>query len=230
MSTSLQLGDLSFEVRWSPRRKSVGITVERDGGLTLSLPEGFPLSKAERAAERKRFWVYRKLAEKAMLFTQPNPKEYVSGEGFLYLGRSYRLKLTSENGPKPLSLREGRFLLQRAERQRAAEHFTRWYIQHGQPWLQRRVSQMADRVGVEIGRVKVRDLGYRWGSCSANGNIHFHWRTVLLPPRIIEYVVAHELIHLHERLHTPEFWRRLERVVPDYRPRRQWLAENGGRL
>ena len=48
-----------------------------------------------------------------------------------------------------------------------------------------------------------------------------------LPARIAEYVVAHELVHLHESHHTPEFWLRLERAMPDFEQRKVWLAENG---
>ena len=71
-------------------------------------------------------------------------------------------------------------------------------------------------------------LGFHWGSCSRSGRLNFHWRTILLPPRIIEYGVAHELVHLRELRHNLEFWRRLERVIPDFAARKQWLAENGG--
>jgi len=44
-----------------------------------------------------------------------------------------------------------------------------------------------------------------------------------------EYLVAHELVHLRERYHSPAFWERLERVLPDYQERRQWLAQEGGK-
>lgn len=57
--------------------------------------------------------------------------------------------------------------------------------------------------------------------------MNFHWRSVLLPPRIIEYIVTHELVHLIMPNHGPEFWTRLERVMPDYAARKQWLAEQG---
>ena len=75
--------------------------------------------------------------------------------------------------------------------------------------------------------IKVRDLKSRWGSCGKNGNLNFHWRIILLPTRIIEYIVVHELIHLIEPHHTSEFWRRMERVLPDFAQRKKWLADNG---
>jgi len=66
------------------------------------------------------------------------------------------------------------------------------------------------------GGVVVRELGYRWGSCSRGDTLNFHWRAVQLPPRITEYVIVHELVHLLEPHHKPAFWKRLERAMPDY--------------
>ena len=75
--------------------------------------------------------------------------------------------------------------------------------------------------------VKVQDLGYRWGSCGKGDCLYFHWKTILLPARIAEYVVVHEMAHLHEPHHTPAFWLRVERAMPDYAQRKAWLAEHG---
>ena len=51
--------------------------------------------------------------------------------------------------------------------------------------------------------------------------------TILLPARIAEYVVAHEIANLHEPHHTPLSWRHVERAVPDYAQRNAWLADHG---
>ncbi|WP_319941479.1 M48 metallopeptidase family protein [Halomonas jincaotanensis] len=80
--------------------------------------------------------------------------------------------------------------------------------------------------GVDTG-VRVQDLGYRWGSCSKSNRVYFHWKTILLPRHIAEYEVVHELVHLHEPHHTPAFWRRLARTMPDYEQRKTWLARHG---
>jgi len=69
------------------------------------------------------------------------------------------------------------------------------------------------------------DLGYRWGSCGKGQLLCFHWKTILLPARVAEYVVVHEMAHLHEPHHTPEFWRRVERAMPAFERRKLWLAE-----
>ncbi len=231
MSEHLLVDDLSFEVRRSHRRATVGITVDRDGTLVVAVPDGSPLEQIERIVRGKLPWVYRKLAEKEIVGPPSRPKEFVAGEGFAYLGRHYRLVLVDAppgSVVPPLRLHHGRFRLDRNERPRAHEHFVAWYVSHGTPWLRRRVDLLRDRIGVEPRGVRVRELGHRWGSCSRDGWLNFHWRTVLLPPRIIDYVVAHEMVHLHEPNHGKEFWHRLERVMPDFAKRTEWLAQHGG--
>ena len=58
-------------------------------------------------------------------------------------------------------------------------------------------------------------------------SLNFHWRTLCLPPRTVEYVVIHELVHLVEPYHGKDFWRRVERIIPDFADRKRWVAENG---
>jgi predicted metal-dependent hydrolase len=228
MKETFTINDLEFELRHSNRRKTVGITVDRQGELVVSAPTSCPIELIRGFVEEKRLWIYTKLAEKEMLLPPRSKKEFVTGEGFPYLGRQYRLKLVdAERGQPPLRLYQGRYFLDRKRKDEGRKHFIRWYTAHAIPWLDRRVDLFKDRVGVVHTGLKVRDLGSRWGSCNAAGTLNLHWRTILLPPRIIEYVIMHELVHLAEPHHTPEFWRRMERAMPDFAARKKWLAENG---
>lgn len=224
--TSLVLGDLQFEVRRSGRRRTLGLTVERDGSLVLSAPPGVADARLERFAEQKRFWIYEKLAAKTALPPALPVRAFVTGEGFPYLGRSHRLQLVAELDV-PVKLDAGRFKMRREDATRGRATMVRWYTAHAQPWLAARVARYADRIRVSPGAVTVQDLGYRWGSCGKRGRMYFHWQCILLPPRIIDYIVVHELVHLREPHHTPEFWRAVERAMPDWEPRRRWLAEHG---
>lgn len=231
MSEFFSVGKLTFELRRSEKRKSIGITIERDGVLLLTAPFNCPMDIIERTAQEKQFWIYTKLAEKNLLAKPQIKKDFVTGEGFYYLGRSYRLLLTQPTQSDltvPLRLHQGRFMLNRAEIPFAEKHFISWYTRHALPWLNDRVNLFADRLNVTVNSITVQNLGYRWGSCSLTSNkLNFHWRTILLPPRIIEYVIVHEMIHLLEPHHNQNFWQRLERVMPDFTARKRWLAENG---
>jgi predicted metal-dependent hydrolase len=224
--SKLQVDDLQFEVRRSARRRTAQITVERDGRLVLSAPPGLEEAALCAFVLEKRFWIYTKLAEKDRLQRQVPRKEFVGGEGFMYLGRSHRLKLVGTQGV-PLKLAAGRFCLRRDEVSVAREHFIRWYSERAKAWLASRVAEYQTRMEVSPAGVKVQDLGYRWGSCGKGDWLYFHWKAILLPARIAEYVVVHEIAHLHEPHHTPAFWLRVERAMPDYAQRKAWLAEHG---
>ncbi|MGM8850033.1 M48 family metallopeptidase [Salinicola halophyticus] len=224
----LVVGDLTLMVRESSRRKTLEITVGREGELTISAPTETEEHLLRDFVTEKRYWIYQKLAQKAENRRQLPRKEFVNGEGFLYLGRSYRLKLVEPSTQKaPLKLVAGHFLLRSDALSNAREHFVSWYIARATGWLNTKVQAHAKRLQVEPAGVKVQDLGYRWGSCGKGNRVYFHWKTILLPRHIAEYVVVHELIHLHEPHHTPMYWRALERAMPDYEGRKQWLVGHG---
>lgn len=223
---TLAVDDLNFTIRRSAQRKTIQITVERDGALVLSAPPGADEAELRAFVLEKRFWIYTKLAEKDRLQRQVPRKEFVGGEGFLYLGRSHRLKLVDEQDV-PLKLFNGRFALRRDALPDAREHFVRWYSERARNWLSGRVAEYQTRMEVAPAGVKVQDLGYRWGSCGKGDWLYFHWKSILLPARIAEYVVVHEIAHLHEPHHTPAFWLRVERAMPDFAQRKAWLAEHG---
>jgi predicted metal-dependent hydrolase len=224
--TTLDVQDLRFDVTRSRRRRSLQITVGRRGDLSIAAPVDADEAQIVGFVLEKRFWIYTKLAEKDLLQRPISRKQFVTGEGFLFQGRSYCLKIVAKQ-TCPLRLSDGRFLLLKSAVKQAREHFISWYMARGEQWFARKVAAYAARMQVSPCDVRVRDLGYRWGSCGKNDRLYFHWKSILLPPRIAEYIVVHEIAHLHERLHTPAFWQRVKRAMPDYERRKSWLAERG---
>lgn len=222
----LHVDELTLEVRRSQRRRTLGLTVDREGELVIAAPTTADEATLRAFVREKRFWIYRKLTEKAELRRPVPHKEFVDGEGFLYLGRSYRLQLVDEQD-QPLKLINGRFRLRRDLAHDGRNQFIAWYRARGRDWLDRKVREYARRMETEPAGVRVQDLGYRWGSCGKGGWLYFHWKTILLPRPIAEYVAVHELAHLHVPHHTQAFWRRIERVIPDCQHRRKWLAAHG---
>lgn len=225
----LTIDDLRFEVRRSAVRRSLEITVDRRGDLILSAPAAAPESALRDFVQRKRPWVYQQLARQETFSREVPAKVFVDGEGYLYLGRSYRLRLVDES-IAPVKLTGGRFVMPKGLAGEGREHMIRWYCGNATRWLSGKVADFAARMEVAPAGVKVQDLGYRWGSCGKGGLLYFHWKSILLPARIAEYVVVHEMAHLHEPHHTPEFWRRVERALPDFELRKEWLRRNGSSI
>ena len=222
----LLVDDLKVGVRRSARRRTMEITVDRTGDLLVTAPPDVDAQVLRAFVEEKRFWIYTKLAERDRLHRAVPRKSFVDGEGFLYLGRTHRLKLVAEQDV-PLKLANGRLLMNRDVASAGRDHLIRWYTERARPWLTGRVQENAERMGVAPAGVRVQDLGYRWGSCGKGDWLYFHWKAILLPARIAEYVVVHEMAHLHEPHHTPEFWLRVERAMPDFARRKAWQAEHG---
>lgn len=226
MTETLAVDELTLAVRRSDRRRTLELTIERDGGLVVAAPPGVTNEEISAFVREKRFWLFTKLAEKQSYQRPVVTKEFVTGEGFSYLGRSYRLLLVDEQ-EMPLKLDAGRFRLLRSEAHQGRDHFVRWYTTRGVSWLRPRVRAWAARMSLTPAGVEVRELGYRWGSCGRSGVVNFHWATLLLPATMIDYVIVHELAHLVEANHTPEFWVRVARALPEYEQRKKWLAEHG---
>ncbi len=93
-----------------------------------------------------------------------------------------------------------------------------------------RAAFYATLIGVNYGRITIRNQRTRWGSCSSKGNLNFNCLLMLTPPEVIDYVIVHELCHRREMNHSPLFWREVERVMPDYKSRRKWLKDNGEKI
>ena len=124
-------------------------------------------------------------------------------------------------------LDEGRILIERSWVNRGQEAFEIFCTDIGKAWLNERTDRFTPRVGVTPAKLTVRDLGFRWGSCSENGSVNFHWKVVTLPPKIIDYIIVHELVHLIDKTHGDSFWQRVQRIMPDFLERKDWLAQNG---
>lgn len=225
----LRVGDLDVHVRVSGRRRIVQLTVERDATITASVPTGADEAQLARIIVAKRPWLYARLRERAEIGPPAPPREFVSGEGFFYLGRSYRLLLVNE-GLRPARLWRGRLELRRDSVEDATRHLITWYKSAGKQWLSQRIVPWAQRMSVDVGVVRVQSLGYRWGSCSPGGALNFHWATMQLPPDLIDYVLVHELSHGHHHDHGSEFWRAVERAMPDAPKRRARLRLAGPEL
>lgn len=90
-----------------------------------------------------------------------------------------------------------------------------------------RAAHFARIIGVDYGRITIRNQKTRWGSCSGKGNLNFNCLLMLAPTEVIDYVVVHELCHRKEMNHSAAFWNEVGKVIPDYRKFEKWLKDEG---
>lgn len=212
-------------------RRTADIRVE-DGAVSVVVPRDLAVERIDRLLQDKRLWIKEKIALHREMAPAPE-KTFVSGEAFPYLGRNYRLKV-SQGSFAPVRLVNGRLLVQ-APTGTDQPHIirnalVRWYKRQAQRKLQEKVARYAPIVGVTPNGVGIRTFKSRWGSCTAQGALEFNWQIMMAPNRMVDYVVVHELCHLIRHDHSPEFWKEVARVMPDYPEYREWLKLNGARL
>lgn len=229
-----QVRDIQYQLLPGSERQTTDIVIERDGVVTVRPPLRMTPEQVDATVFSKRMWIYRNLAEWRDLNAARVVREWVSGESFLYLGNHYRLQLVQEQD-EALVLKDGRFCLRRSllesgTSEAARQAFVSFYTEKGLPRLRKRVAFFESKVGVAAGTVQVKDLGYRWASCLKSGDLHFHWKCLMAPLTVIDYIVVHELCHLHHRDHSAAFWNEIDKVLPNYLARKEWLRTKGAAL
>ena len=226
--------DIHYQLLPGADRRTTDIVIERNGLISVRPPACMTPEQVDDTVFSKRMWIYRNLAEWRDLNTTRVVREWVNGESFLYLGSSYRLSLVDEQD-ELLKLKDGRFCLLRAVLEKdgktgALAAFETFYRDKGLMRLVSRVAHFAGKVGVSPGKVHIKDMGFRWASCLKNGDLNFHWKCMLAPLTVIDYVVVHELCHLRHRDHSAAFWNEVDKVLPDWRDRHDWLRMRGASL
>ena len=104
------------------------------------------------------------------------------------------------------------------------------YREAARECITRRADYYCRILGVTYQRIAIRDQKTRWGSCSSNQTLSFNWRLILAPPKVLEYVVLHEVCHLQQMNHSKAFWSLVCEQMPDYKIWQKWLNENGNLL
>jgi predicted metal-dependent hydrolase len=220
--------NVKYEIVHSERH-TIGITIERDRRVVVRAPQRARPEAVAAAVQSKRFWIWQKLRDPRKYALVPKVKEFVAGEGFLFLGQNHSLELVREPRGE-VRFNRGRFELARSERASGKDLFRRWFLSEARRYVAPRVTALATAMGVNFKRIVVRELRYGWGSCTLGGTLTFNWRIVQAPPLVVDYLIVHELAHVLESNHSREFWNIVAVHAPAWEQARDWLRRNGPRM
>ena len=210
------------------KRRTISLEITPDGSLTVRAPMRASDEEINALVNSKKNWISKKqklVSEKAR---EAPPKQFVSGEMFLYLGANYPLEIVNIRSA-PLVL-NGKFLLAAGLQANARQVFEKWYREQASRVIKTRTAALADRYDFRFTTIRINGAKTRGGSCGPKGSLNFPWRLVMAPEKVIDYVNVHELVHLRDRNHSKRSWEAVQRIMPDYKQRLNWLQENGHRL
>ena len=208
-------------------RSSLTLTVFRDLRVRVRAPRSKSLDEVVSYVEGRRAWIARHLARFESMPPDESPK-YESGESHLYLGQEYPLRV-EHTGARGVALTSGQLLVRvrPATGSRAVRAaLRRWYgeqaraaFEEGMARLQREIPLFANLRYT----LRIRRMTTRWGSCTSRGVITMNPLLIQAAPPCIDYVLAHELVHLLELTHSRRFYQILASVMPDWKEREQSL-------
>lgn len=202
------------------RVKNLNLRVRADGTVTLSIPQHLPLARAQEFLERKGSWI----AERVRRNIERRPSPDFAGElpnriplwGKLVPRDSVQANSGQDVGGQGAP---GQTTIDQA----ALDELYRTEVLRALPGI---VERMEARIGVHAARWSVRVMKTRWGSCTPKtGAIRINARLAAYPPECLEFVVAHELVHLLEPSHNARFHALLDEFCPDNRHPAKLLRE-----
>ncbi|MHB8109349.1 MAG: M48 family metallopeptidase [Syntrophorhabdaceae bacterium] len=223
---------LNYQViRSKKRKRTMTLKIERNGGVIILVPFKTPKDEIGLFFKSKVPWINKKLSELQEIASRASdPKKYVTGEKFLYLGDEYPLELFHAEATK-LVLAHGTFILgMNDHKKRGRDVFLKWYKERAREIFAERVIFYGKTLGIESNGIRITSARTRYGSCSWDDRLTFSYRLVMAPYPVIDYIVVHELAHVKVKNHSRTFWEYVESIMPDYRQRKNWLKENGHTL
>jgi predicted metal-dependent hydrolase len=199
------------------RRQSIGMMIDHSG-LTVRAPRWVTIREIELALTERARWVIETLAQWRGRNRESLPTEWHAGAPLLYQGRPLTLALfPARREAIAVDLLHLTVLHPTpADQNEIGAFVCRWLKEQALALLVPRALHFARRLKAEPPAVKLSEARSQWGSCNHLGEIRLNWRLVQLPPRIADYVVAHEVAHLIELNHSPRFWALVESLLPGH--------------
>ena len=206
------------------KRKSISLTVTPEGHLVVKAPLNTPRHYLDDLIEQKRAWIEEKIQVVKERKARYQDKKYIRGEEFHFLGELYKLNFSKQETLVGIKGKE--FLVPEKLKDQVEQYIKKWYRQAAKQILSERVEYYANLKGIPYQAVKITSASKRWESCSSKGNLNFTWKLMMAPLAVIDYVVVHELCHIEFPNHSKDFWSKVKFIVPDYKLKQEWLAEN----
>lgn len=228
----MEINGFQIEVVRTNRRRTMSVEIEEQRVFAV-VPKDLTTASIEDLIQQKSRWIKKNL-QIASLISPVIPKEYVDGENFKILGMDHRLVLQPAS-KKSIKIEDKQLIVSLPatslkEPSKIKRALRDWYRAYALEILQQKAAYFSFVVGAQPSSVCVRTFKSRWGSCSDTGEIEFNWEIIMAPHHIVDYVVVHELCHLHHMNHSPQYWQCVAKVTPDYRACKEWLKYNGRTL
>lgn len=212
---------VQITLRRSAQARRFSLRVSRlDGRVTLSMPLRGAEADALRFATAQEAWIRQTLSQ------MPQGRVVGLGGGVPVQGRLLTLVAGAGRSVRVA----GDNLCVPGDAAQAGARVQAWLRVLARERLVAACDRYSALLGRPYARITLRDTRSRWGSCAHDGALMFSWRLIMAPAAVLDYVAAHEVAHLAEMNHSPDFWKVVEGMYPGWKTQRNWLHTEGQSL
>jgi predicted metal-dependent hydrolase len=218
-------------VRSRRRTRTVSMSLDRDARIIVRAPAYTSMSFVHSFVHARSAWIARQIAEHRTRRRQDRIEDMLSGLDITLPYRGVELPVVFDREDvrrASVTLYGGTLWVvapMSADNEEVKAALIAWYKSRALQFVRKRVEAWTGRVGRAPSRILIRSQKTQWGSCGEDGTIRFNWQLAMADPKLLEYVVVHEMVHLRIRHHGASFWRRLGVLLPTYELRRAALRD-----
>lgn len=201
-------------------RLTLSLTVKPDLGITLKAPHGAENERVETFLKKKWFWLEKQLRFFKKYHRRTYEKEYIAGEGFLYLGKQYKLMVQRSSEDK-VSMTKGLLMVHTRkgvqDRRHVKKLLDNWYAEKIARVFRERYRLMQEKFDYKkMPPLVVREMKKRWGSFLDNDTVILNPKLIHTSRECIDYVIVHELCHRRYKSHNKLFFKFLTQKFPKW--------------
>ncbi len=204
-------------------RRTIKIIISENGDINIYAPKHITNSEIERYVGNKEEWALKKSAKAKEKKT--NSRDIFDYKSVLICGKEYKIEYY--NTKKIGTLNDSLVVPEKYRGEKLVPALKKWLKMLAEEMLQKRVIELSKYSKLMYNGIKIGDFRAKWGSCDNYRNIKLNYKLVMLPHKLIDAVILHELVHTKEMNHSREFYNRLIALMPEYRKYRLELKEYG---
>ena len=216
------------------KRKNITIKIDEVGNIKVLAPNEVKSEEVIEIVKNKSEWIIKKRNEIQCNITTLSKRQLKTGEYYMFLGKEYPLEIVHNNLAKKTVISfDGKKILivTKIENENTLSYeLEGWYRNETMTIIRNRINYYEGFFEDKVKGIKVKEQKRRWASCTYDNRLLFNWRLSMAPIEVIDYVVVHEMCHMKYKNHSKEYWKHVERVMPDYKKRHDWLKINGNNL
>lgn len=217
---------IHFDIKYK-KRTSIGITMDYYGNIEVIAPKGTPDESVIQLIEDKWELIQQKSKEKKDRLLGPQEKIYDHGERFLYLGKTYPIRIYQEvNITQDHVVFEGdklQIYVKQLDDEKIKQALKRFYYRQCKALVEKSISAYQSNYKLKPRSIRISDSKRTWGTCDSKLQLTFNWRLAMAPQKVLDYVVVHEMCHMVHLNHDRSFWRLVGKIMPDYKEQEKWL-------